>query len=115
MKGISVSFEPLNIHAYEYRKKDKNELKFEAKQQKITLDNQEQAYFYDFPEFVIPEGINQYSAALGSQVACVFQRSAFLWMMPEGDQSALDTMRISIVPKTNKDFGLEWQRMETGF
>jgi hypothetical protein len=108
----SVSFEPLNIHAYEYRKKDKCETKFEAPQQKVALDNGEQAYFYDFPEFIFPEGINSYSAALGSQVACVFQRSVFLWMIPEGDQSALNTMRISIVPKTNKDFGLQWQRME---
>jgi hypothetical protein len=108
----TATFEPLNIHAYEYRKKDKNELKFEAPRQKLTLDGGRKVYFYDFPDFVFPEGINEFSATLGSKLACIFQRSVFLWMIPEGDQDALDTMHITILPKTNRDAGLQWQRFD---
>ena len=109
----SVALQPLNIHAYDYRKKEKNELKFEAEQRKIRLDSGASAYFYDFPDFTFPEGINQYSAALGARMACVFQRSVFLWMIPEGNQTHLDTMTISVVPTENRSAGIQWQRMET--
>jgi hypothetical protein len=112
VENDSVALEQLNLHAYDYKKKEKAELRFEAGRQKLTLEDGRKVYYYDFPDFVFPEGINPYSAALGAQVACIFQRSVFLWLIATGDQAALDTMRIAVTPKTNRKCGLEWARFE---
>jgi hypothetical protein len=106
-------FDPLFIQTYEYRKKDKKELTYEAEQTKLRLDNGRQVYFYDFPDFIFPEGINEYSAALGFQVACILHRSINLWMMPVGSQKELDTLQLALVPKTNRYYGVTWRRIDS--
>jgi hypothetical protein len=111
VESDAAVFDPLFIFTYEYRKKDKRQLRFEAEQQKIRLDSGGFVYFYDFPDFVFPEGINEYSAALGFQVACILHRSINLWMMPVGSQKQLDTLRLALVPKENREGGVTWQRL----
>ena len=110
MAGNSLAFEPLYLHAREYEKKENRLLTFQAEQKMVRLKDGEVAYFYDFPDFKFPEGINQYSAALGFKMECIFRRSVHLWTKPVGDEHALKTMSLCFLPKTNRSGGLEWHR-----
>ena len=110
----TVAFEPLRIHSREYKKRDSKLLTFESEQKKIRLKDGEYAYFYDFPEFEFPEGINQYSAVLGFKMDCIFRRSVNFWTQPTGSEHELETMNIYFLPKTNRGCGIEWHRRDSG-
>jgi hypothetical protein len=112
VEGDTAAFDPLYIQSYEYRKRDKKEFTFEAGRQKIRLDNGKPVYFYDFPTFMFPEGINPYSAALGFQFACIIRRSVNLCMLPAGLQNELDTLQLALVPKSNREGGVSWHRID---
>lgn len=110
VENDTVNFNPIVVHSYEYMGKGKKELTFTAEQQKITRSDGRKIYLYDFADFVFPEGINQFSTKLFAKKGDTERhaRSLYLYMIPIGKQRELDTICISILPKSNRNYGVHW-------
>ena len=108
----TINFDSLKVYYHDYTGKTKKKLFYEVEPQKIIQSDGKKVYFYDYSDFIFPEGINPYSAKLMGKKGDDERnaRSFYIYMIPYGNQSDLNTMFISIRPKSNKTTGVQWHQ-----
>lgn len=115
VENDSVKFDPMEIRYYDCNKTNKKLLSYQVEQQKIIQSDGSKAYLYDYNDYFFPEGINQYSTKLFGKKRSNEEdaRSVNLYMVPYGNQNDLDTISITISPKTNRASGVYWYNGKT--